>query len=115
MGKNKIILVLVIGILMFAAFATIVITLFNAVSNDPIDKLSTTYIRHGSDIEQEYGEIIHIGRNVLYETQKDEATIRVQYTVETKTGRVIVYVTLTKYDEEWKADSSEVIEVIPNG
>ena len=46
--------------------------------------------------------------------KNDEFTIKTPYTVETETGRVIVYVTLIKCDEEWYATSLEVIEVIPN-
>ena len=114
MKKNKILLLLVIGILIFALFAIIVITIFNSVSNNPIDNLSITYIRNNADIKNEYGEIISIGKNILYETKNDEATIKTPYTIETKTRRVIVYVTLMKCDEEWKASSLEVIEVIPN-
>lgn len=114
MRKSKILSLLIIGILIYAVFAAIVITLFNSISNNPIDNLSKTYIRNNTDIQNQYGEIISIGKNVLYETRKDESTIQSPYTVETKTGRVIVYVTLIKSNEEWKAVSSEVIEVIPN-
>lgn len=114
MRKNKILLLLIIGILIFAVFAVIVITIFNSVANNPIDNLSITYIRNSTDIQNEYGEIISVGKNILYETKNDKATIKTPYTVETKTGRVIVYVTLLKCDEEWRASSLEVIEVIPN-
>ncbi len=104
----------VIGILIFAVFAVIVITIFNSVSNNPIDNLSITYIRNSTDIQNEYGEIISIGKNILYKTKNDESTIKTPYTIETETGRVIVYVTLMKWNEEWTASSLEVIEVIPN-
>ena len=107
-------LLLIIGILIFAVFAVIVITIFNSVSNNPIDNLSITYIRNSTDIQNEYGEIITIGKNTLYETKNDESTIKTPYTIETETGRVIVYVTLMKCNEKWKASSLEVIEVIPN-
>lgn len=114
MRKNKMLLLLIIGILIFAVFAVIVITIFNSVSNNPIDNLSITYIRNSTDIQNEYGEIITVGKNILYETKNDESTIKTPYTIETETGRVIVYVTLMKCNEEWKASSLEVIEVIPN-
>lgn len=114
MRKNKILLILIIGILIFAVFAVIVITIFNSVSNNPIDNMSIAYIRNSAEIQNEYGEIISIGKNILYETKNDEATIKTPYTIETKTGRVIVYITQMKCDEEWKASSLEVIEVIPN-
>lgn len=114
MRKNKILLLLIIGILIFAVFAVIVITIFNSVSNNPIDNLSISYIRNSTDIQNEYGEIISIGKNILYKTKNDESTIKAPYTIETETGRVIVYVTLMKRNEEWTASSLEVIEVIPN-
>lgn len=114
MRKNKMLLLVIIGILIFAVFAVIVITIFNSVSNNPIDNLSITYIRNSTDIQNEYGEIISIGKNILYETKNDESTIKTPYTIETETGRVIVYVTLMKCNEEWKTTSLEVIEVIPN-
>lgn len=83
-------------------------------SKDPIDNISIAYIRNSTDIQNEYGEIISIGKNILYETKNDESTIKTPYTIKTETGRVIAYVTLLKCDEEWKASSLEVIEVIPN-
>lgn len=114
MRKNKMLLLLIIGILIFAVFAVIVITIFNSVSNNPIDNLSITYIRNSTDIQNEYGEIITVGKNILYETKNDESTIKTPYTIETEAGRVIVYVTLMKCNKKWKASSLEVIEVIPN-
>lgn len=114
MRKNKFLLLTIVGILIFAVFAAVVITLFNSVSNDPIDKISITYIRNGTNIQNEYGEILYVGKNILYETTRDDSTIKTPYTIETETGRVIVYVTLMKCNEEWKASSLEVIEVIPN-
>ena len=114
MRKNKILLLLIIGILIFAVFAVIVITIFNSVSNNPKDNISIAYIRNSADIQNEYGKIISIGKNILYEPQNNESKIKTPYTIETETGRVIVYVTLMKCNEEWKASSLEVIEVIPN-
>ncbi len=114
MKKNKILFLIIIGILIFAVFAVIVITIFNSVANNPIDNLSITYIRNSADIQNEYGEIVSIGKNILYEIKNDEFTIKTPYTIETKTERVIVYVTLMKCEKEWKASSLEVIEVIPN-
>ena len=114
MKKNKMLLILIIGISAYAVFAVIVITIFNSILNNPIDKISMTYIRNSSDIQDEYGEIIYIGKNIIYKTKKDEATIKTPYTIETETERVAAYVTLLKCGEEWEADSLEVIEVIPN-
>lgn len=114
MKKNKILLVIIICILAYAVFVIITLTLFNSVRNDPINNLSITYIRTESDIEKEYGRIISVARNHLYDTQENESMIKVPYAIETETGRVMVYVTLTKCNGEWKANSLEVIEVEPN-
>lgn len=114
MKKKKILVLIIICISAYAILAAIVISLFNSVRNDPIDNLSIIYIRHESDIEKEYGDIISVGKNLLYKTHEDENIIKSPYSIETESGRVIVYVTLTKNDEEWKATSLEVIEVIPN-
>ena len=111
---KKISLILIIGISTYAVFAVIVITFFNSVSNDPIDNLSITFIRNSTDIQNEYGEIISVRKNILYETQNDESILRSPYTIETRLGRVIVYVTLMKCEGKWNAISFEVIEVIPN-
>ena len=114
MRKNKILLLLTIVISIYALFAVIVITLFNFISNNPIDNLSITYIRNSTDIQNEYGEIIFVGKNILYETKNEGSIIKTPYTIETETGRVIVYVTLMKHDKELNASSLEVIKVIPN-
>ena len=112
--RKKILISFIICISIFVVFAVIVVTLFNSVSNNPIDNLSIDYIQNNTDIQNKYGEIISIGRNILYKTEKDESSIKSPYTIETETGRVIVYVTLMKYDEKWEAISLETIEVIPN-
>ena len=111
MEKKKILLA---GILIYAIFAIMVIISFNAVSKNPIDDISIPYIRNNTNIQKEYGDIISVGRNVLYETQKDEFIIKAPYTIETETGRIIAYVTLEKGDKEWNASSIEIIEVILN-
>ena len=110
----KIRTIIIICVLLFSVFAGIVIILFNSVSNDPIDKIAIPYIRQNTDLQDKYGELIWIGKNVLYETQEDDTMIKSPYTVEIKSGRVIVYVTLIKNDDKWKAVSLEEIEVIPN-
>lgn len=110
----KIRTIIIICVLLFSVFAGIVIILFNSVSNDPIDKIAISYIRQNTDLQDKYGELIWIGKNVLYETQEDDTMIKSPYTVEIKSGRVIVYVTLIKNDDKWKAVSLEEIEVIPN-
>lgn len=112
--KKKLLTIFIIGIAIYAVFAIVVLTLFNIISKDPIDKISITYLRNDTNIQSEYGEIISIGRNVLYKTIKEESTIKKTYTVETQSGRIIVYVTVTKYNNEWRASSFEVVEVIPN-
>lgn len=114
MRKNRILLVLIIGISVFAVFAITVITLFNSVSKNPIDLLSKELIYNNADFENEYGDIVSIGRYYLYETQKSESIMKIPYAVETTTNRVIAYVTLTKREGEWMANSFEVVEVLPN-
>ncbi len=114
MKKSKILVLFIICISIFVVFAILVVTLFNSVSKNPIDNLSKSYIYSNTDIQDKYGEIISIGKNILYETERNETSIKSPYTIETEMGRVIVYVTLMKYDEEWEAISLEIIEVIPN-
>lgn len=114
MQKKKVFLILLIAIVSFLVFAAIVITLFHSVSSNPVDKIAMTYLWNDSNIESEYGEIVHIGRNIIHKAEKDDTTTKTAYTVETETGRVDVYVTLVKHGEEWRASSWELIEVKPN-
>lgn len=104
--------IIVICVLAFVVFASIVIIAFNSISNDPIDKIAIPYIRQNADFKNKYGELIWIGRNILYETKNDESMIKSAYTVEISSGRVIVYVTLIENDGGWKAVSLEEVEVI---
>lgn len=108
--KNKILKLIIICLSVFAVFAAIVMVLFYSMSNDPIDQISMTYLWNDSHIEDKYGEIIHIGRYAFGARKKGESEIKSPYVVETKTGRITVYVTLEKHDEEWEASSYEVIE-----
>ncbi len=114
MKKKSVFRILLIALVSFLVFAAIVMTLFHAVSSNPVDKIAMTYIWNDSNIESEYGKIVHIGRNIVHKAEKDDSTIKTAYTVETETGRVVVYVTLVKRGEEWRASSWELIEVKPN-
>lgn len=114
MFKKRTLFLLKIFILAFVVFAAITTVFFYLISSNPIDKISTAYIRTATDIEAQYGEIIFIGKNVFHKTEKNESIIKSPYGVETATGRMVVYVTLEKKDDEWKPTSYEVVEVIPN-
>ena len=114
MKSKKTLLIFVICLLAFAIFAVIVITLFDSASNNPIDIISATYIRNSTDIQNKYGEIINISKNVFYETKHDEFTIKSPYTIQTINERIIVYVNLINSDGKWEAISCEIFEVIPN-
>lgn len=76
-----------------------------------MDKAAMTYLWNSADVKERYGEITHIGRYLLYKTEKTENTVKASYDIETETGIVRVYVTLINDDEEWEAVSYEVIEV----
>lgn len=112
--KKKTLTLFVICISIYVVFTAIVVVSFHSISNNPIDNLSITYIRNSTDLQNKYGEITHIGKNILYKTEKNETSIKSPYTIETEKGRVIVYVTLTKREEAWEAISLEIKEVIPN-
>lgn len=114
MTKKKWWLIIVVVIAGFALFATVVIMMFNYISDNPIDTVAMSYLAKESGMQEEYGEILSIGRHIYHKTIKEESTIKAPYSVTTESGRVIVYVTLVKNDEAWVADSWEVIEVIPN-
>ncbi len=105
-------IIIIICVLAFAVFACIVIIEFNSVSNNTIDKIAIPYIRQNTDLQNKYGELIWIGRNVLYETKNEKSMIKSAYTVEVELGRVIVYVTLIENRDMWEAVSLEEIEVI---
>ena len=113
MSKKKIIACIVLCCLcLYALFATVVFVLFHMVRYNPIDAISSTYIRNNEEFQMQYGEIVHIGKNVLHRTEKSEFYIKSPYTVETNASRVVVYITLIKEDGDWKAVSLEIIDVI---
>ena len=114
MKKNKILSTIIICIAVYVVFAAIVITLFYSILFNPIDNISVPYIRNETNIENEYGEIIHVSRYVLYKTEKSDDRIKAPYSVETPKWDVKVYVTLVKSEGEWQPVSFEVIEVDPN-
>ncbi len=114
MKKRKIKKIILISVLIYVVFASIVIIMFNAISNDPIDAKATTYIRNNCQEIVEYGDIEYIGRSVFYKTIKEDALMKYPYTVETTKGRVKVYVTFEKNADEWVATSLEIIDIITN-
>ena len=116
MEKNKALKRMVIHALLFTIACVVVISLFNYRLKNTIDIDTPTnaYIQTQSDIQNEYGKILGISPNPSYDTQSEESMIKAPYTIETEKAQLIVYVTLIKSDEEWKAVSFEIIEVIPN-
>lgn len=109
--KKRVLFIIAIGVLSFAVFSTFIVIGFNCVSKNPIDIIAKEYIISNSNIENEYGEIISMGRNFKYESTENEKEIKRPYSVETKTVTVMVYVTLIKQNEEWVANSLEIIKV----
>lgn len=112
---TKIFLLIVAGwFATMLVYGTIVLLLFNRVYNDPMDATARTYIyTECPELSEEYGEINNILRNTKYKKQKSDTTTVAAYTLVTDTNDVVVYVTLEKSGEEWKALSYEVLEVRP--
>ena len=114
MKVNKTVKILIIFYSTIIVLGVIIAIISYNILNNPIDMISITYLRRDTNIEDEYGEIVHIGKNVFHKTKKDESTIISPYTIETQNERIVVYVTLTKNKEEWTAVSYEIVEVRPN-
>lgn len=114
MSPNRKRILKIFGIIVaaYVVFAIIILILFHYVSTNPMDKAAITYLRSSADVEERYGNIIHIGRNLLYDAKESESSVKAPYTLETENGLVTVYVTLLiNGDENFKAVSYEVIEV----
>lgn len=111
MHKNKGIILASIILIVFVIFATVVITLFHSMRDNPIDKISMSYLWNNSEISSQYGEIVSVSRYVLESTKEKEESMQVPYSVTTKSYRIIVYVNLFNTSGEWAVDSIEIIEV----
>lgn len=114
MKKRKVLIVVIAVLLLYAVFAIVVTTLFHSIQNDPIDVIAIPYLRYDTNIEEEYGEIKHIGKNLLYETKKSDNRIESPYGLETENGHIIAYVTLVKEENEWVPISYDIVEVRTN-
>ena len=108
MNKNlKIILSIILA---YVCFATVVISAFFAIINNPIDVAAMTYIWNNvEDLEAEYGEITHMGRYIKGK-EKSENRISTLYGAEVKSGEIVIRVFLEKVDDEWVVQSMEVEE-----
>ena len=114
MSRKKWILVILIVIVVAIVFSLIVIFAFNSVQGNPIDKIAITYIRNSTSIQDQYGEIVSIGRNVIDKVEETENTKSIPYQVETKDYRMTIYVQLEKKEQIWEAISLNIKEVISN-
>lgn len=94
MDKKKILKISAICVTIYTVFAILVILIFNSIYNNPIDNIAKIYIRDNTNIEEQYGKIVSIGKNMLHKTKKTESLIKSPYTVHTKDERVVVYITL---------------------
>lgn len=111
MLKSKPVRVVLICVGIYLVFAAVVITLFHLIRYNPIDQIAMPFLWQSTEIEEEYGEIRHIGRRVIDKTEKQEAFMNIPYGVETEKAKLIVYVHLVKENESWRAESYEITEV----
>ncbi len=79
--------------------------------SNPIDKAAMIYLWNDSGIDEEYGEIKHVNKNISHKTEKNNNTIRAPYMVETEEYQILVYVTLENNNGNWVAVSFEAEEV----
>lgn len=108
-SKTKRIILIVIAV--YALFVVFVSSLFYYMRNNPTDQVAMTYLWNDTSFEAQYGEIVHIGRNVTNRTEKSQNTKKVPYIVETKTERILVFVELQRFENNWSAVSWTVKEV----
>ena len=70
--KNKTKRIILIVIAVYALFAVFVSSLFYYMRNNPTDQVAMTYLWNDPSFEAQYGEIVHIGRNVTNRTEKSQ-------------------------------------------
>ena len=109
--KNKTKRIILIVIAVYALFVVFVSSLFYYMRNNPTDQVAMTYLWNDPSFEAQYGEIVRIGRNVTNRTEKSQNTKKVPYIVETKTERILVFVELKSFENNWSAVSWTVKEV----
>ena len=112
--KSKKFKMISIILFMYLLFVAVVLIGFYSIRNNPTDKIAMPYIWQNEDLEKQYGEIHSVLRYHGYETEKTKNKKKVSYSVETENNRVIVYVTLEKNEENWEAESLEILEVFEN-
>lgn len=112
--KSKKFKVISIILFMYLLFAAIVLINFYSTKNDPLDKIAMPYIWQNEDLKNQYGDISSVFRYIGNEVKKNEMRIKVPYSVKTEKYRIIVYITLEKNEENWEAESLEILEVIEN-
>lgn len=106
---------IVLGIILaYACLATVIISGFVAINNNPIDVAAMTYIwSNAEEIEPTYGEITHIGRYIKGK-EKNDNQVSVLYGVEVESGELKVRVYLLKENGEWIVQSMEIEEFDDN-
>ena len=116
MKKPIVITIIVLSVLVvFFAGTTEFMIIFNDLQNNPLDKLARKYIIEETTIQEEYGEITHIGRAVFGTRKKDQDSAIYSYGCETKENDVFVKVNMEFIDGEWKCTSYEVYDVMKRG
>ncbi|MCI8332186.1 MAG: hypothetical protein HFE78_05120 [Clostridiales bacterium] len=94
----------------YIVFAAVVLIGFHAIRNNPIDQIAMPYICDDEALQEQYGNIFSVGRNVTRKVNETENTMTVPYIVETDDKRLTVYVELEKQQEDWIAVSLGVVK-----
>ena len=103
--------ILIICILAYAVFASIVALLFHSIRYNKVDGEAVGYIRYESNITEEYGEIVYVARNISRKTIKSDDTMKKTYSIEFSDKEFIVYVEFISTEDGWDAVDYEIVEI----
>ncbi len=112
MSKKKLIILLIaLGVATYAIFCGIVYLCFHRIQSNPIDKIARAYLYEHVVLDEAYGKIEYIGRDIVSGKVITEEVAEIPYILRTDKYLVYCSVSLHSNGSEWVADSYKLKEI----
>ena len=113
MKKKHIVLIIAAVLAVYGSFVAFILFDFFYSRYNEIDQVGMTYIWQESGIENEIGEVCHVGRQIkgIFNNEKTDDRRVIWYGASNDNHSAILKVTMEKTEDSWEVTSCEIMEI----
>ncbi len=110
--KQKVLKIVVVVLLCYAAFVAAVISLYRNIRYDPEDGAATDYLHMSEELKEEIGEVRYVAARTFEKEIEDENGLHIVYAVETYDAEYRITVHFQKTEDEWIPYGYTILEQV---